>query len=345
MATAGCGSHSCQIVDRFGGIVAAAETLVTVEWSRVLDDTSTARVVINPDGDCCANLDQVRSWRHKLAIYRDGVFVWEGPILQVNWNLGQVEVKSGDLLAWLDRRVPHHDIVFTAAELTDIATWLIEDAFRPDDPGHEIEVVGPTRIRGDRTYQIDVDQTGDHLRNLAATGLDFTVIGSKIVLLPEDHAVSVGSLTDADMPDGLTVSEDGTSLATRWVVHGDDETGIVGAAGGTDSYYGLLERTSDETSILDNASAAAAARSRLNASLPVPVFISTDKVTISPDANIDVASLVPGWCLHVSTTVTCRTVSQLMKITGVQVTEDGAGESVQVQLAPVGTGMGTGTGF
>lgn len=340
MAVAGCGTHQVQILDRNGEVVTQATTLVYVEWTRILDDTSTAIIRIEPDGDCCERLSLIRSWHHKLIIYRDGRPVWEGPILQVEWRLGQVEINAGDVLAWLDRRVPHETRVFTATELTDIATWLIEDGFAPDDPGHEVMVVAPTGITGDRAYEEDVDQTGDHLRDLAETGLDYTAVGSTIVLLPEDHSAVVGALTDADMPEGLVVAEDGVSLATRWVVHGDEDTDVKGEAGGVDSYYGLLERTLENTSVLDNDSAAAAARSRLRSSYPVPAFIDTSEVTLSPDAAVSIPTLVPGWCLDVASTKTCRTIAQRLKIVGLKVIEDGDGEKVQVQLAPTGAGTG-----
>lgn len=336
MAAVGCGSHTALILDRSGSTVAAADVLTEVEWSRKLDETSTARVVINPRGDCCEQLANVRSWRNRLAIYRNGKAVWDGPILQAEWSLGKVEIFAGDITAWLDRRVPHESIRFTGAELTDIATWLIEDAFQPDDPGHTIQVVGPTRIRGDREYTVDIGQTGEHLRALADTGLDYTAVGSTIVLLPENHMTSIGTLSDVDFPEGLVVGENGVALATRWVVHGGDDSTVKGVAGGSDAYYGLLERSVEETSVLDNASAAAAARSRRAASLPVPVFLTSEEVTLSPQAPVDVASLVPGWCVDVSTTRTCRTISQRLKIVGLTVLADSDSESVKVQLAASG---------
>lgn len=344
MPTAGCGSHSARILDRDGAVVAEADVLVEVEWSRVLDDVSAARVVIQPSGDCCERISQVRSWRHRLAIWRDGQPVWDGPILQVEWSIGAVEIWARDILVWLDYRVPHQTRTFTGTDLTDIAQWLIADGYHPDDPGHDVQVVGMTGIRGDREYEQDRGQTGDHLRDLAETGLDYTAVGSTIVLLPEDHLASVGSLQDVDLPDGLVVAEDGAALATRWIVHGRDEDqddpadDVKGVAGGIHPYYGLLERVVEETSVLDNASARAAARSRLRASLPVPVFLDSEQVTISPQAAVDVAKLVPGWCVDVATTQTCRTVAQRLKITGVRVTENATGESVQLQLAPTGAG-------
>ncbi|GAA2945943.1 MULTISPECIES: hypothetical protein [Streptomyces] len=331
----GCSSHQAAIIDRDGAVVATADVLLSVEWARVLDDVSEAQVVIQPDGDCCAAMSRVRAWRHKLAIYRDGQACWEGPIVAPEWHAdGTVQISAVDILGWMDRRTPHTDMRFVARELAEIAAWLVDDGFAPDDPGHTVEIIAPTRIRGDREYQVDTGQTGDHLRDLASTGIDYTAVGSRILILPEDHCARVGSLTDQDMPDGLVVVEDGLALTTRWVVHGAE--GVRGEAGGVHPYYGLLEQVVEETSILDNASAAAAARSKLRASSPAPVFLDSQATTLSPDAAVDVRSLVPGWCVDVTTTATCRTISQSLKIVGVKVTEDDAGERVSVQLTPAG---------
>lgn len=342
MAFAGCGTHAAQVIDRSGATVAMADILTEIEWNRTLDNWSTARAVVNPMGDCCERLGAVSTWRHRLVIYRDGKYVWDGPITQVNWSLGQVELLAADVLIWLDYRVPHQDLAYTSTDLATIAAGLIEDGFAPDDPGHTVEVIAVAGVTGSRSYMRDIGQTGDHLKALADAGLDYTALGSKILLLPENHTVPVGRLSDQDFPTGLVVAEDGTALGTRWVVAGSDDSGVVGEAGGTDAYYGLLERYVEQTEITDMASATAAAQARLRGSLPVPVFVDTQQVTISPDAAVDVASLVPGWCLDITSTSTCRTVSQRLKITGLKVTETGGDadtpgqESVQVQVAATG---------
>ncbi|WP_316959586.1 hypothetical protein [Streptomyces sp. TRM68367] len=327
------------MVDRDGAVVTPVNVLTSVEWTRVLDEVSTAHVVINPDADCCAQLGNVRTWRHKLVIARDGVTVWEGPIIQAEWSFGQVELFASDVLAWLDRRVPHRSIVFGGSDLTDIANWLIQDGFAPDDPGHTVQILGRSGVEGGRQYTEDIGQTGDHLRDLADTGLDYTAVGSTIVLMPEDWSANVGTLTDADLPEGLIVAEDGSALATRYIVHGDEDSGIKGVSGGVDPYYGLLERSVEETSVTTSASAEAAARSRRAANYPVPVFLSSDRVTLSPEAAVNVAKLVPGWCIDVATAVTCRPITQRLKIAGLKVSEDGDGESVQVTLAPLSSDL------
>lgn len=341
--TVGCASHSYSITDRDGGTVTASGVLTSVEYNRVLDDVSTAQVTIGVSGPgCCTELGNIRSWRHWLNIYRDDSFMWSGPITTVDWSWDTVTVSAVDIIGILDRRVPHQNLTFTETDLTEIARQLIGDGFAPDDPGHDVTVIGPAGVLGGRQYSKDIGQTADHLRDLADTGLDFTAVGANIVLLPEDHCAVVGRLSDEDLPEGVTVSEDGTALATRWIVAGSDDSGALGTAGGVDDYYGLLERYVEQTSITDQASADAAAAAKLRASLPAPVFIDTQNITLSPTANVEVLSLVPGWCLDITTSSTCREITQRLKITGLQISEDGGDgdtpgqERILVQVAASG---------
>ncbi|MCF3960604.1 hypothetical protein [Streptomyces fuscigenes] len=342
MASAGCGTHQARIVTRKGATVAEADVLTEVDWGRELNEFSSARVLINPSGDCCNHLANVRSWLHELQIFRDDKAVWWGPILQPQWSVNGVEIFAADRLAWLDRRVPHESITFGDSDLMDVAAWLIEDGYAPDDPGHSIYTVGRAGVSGGRAYTKDVGQTLDHLRDLAETGLDFTAVGNTIILLPDAYSASVGSLSDGDFPEGLVVAEDGSNLITRWIIAGDEDSGVLVSEGGADAEYGLLERYEEQTSITTAASATAAARSKLLGSVPAPIFLDTQQVTISPEAAVDVASLVPGWSLDIASTATCRTVAQRLKIVGLKVSETGGGEdapgseSVQVQLAVTG---------
>lgn len=338
MPQLGCASHTYVVRDRAGARVSASGILTSVEWHRVLDDVSTARVVVAGGADCCGDLSQIRTFRHQLDIYRGENFVWSGPITQIEWTTDGVTIDAVDIIGLLDRRVPHQDFTFTGADLNEIARQLIEDGFAPDDPGHTVTIVGPAGVTGGRQYRLGVGQTADHLRDLAETGIDFTAVGNNIVLLPETFCAVVGRLSDVDMPDGLIVAEDGTALATKWYVTGQNAE-VTGVAGGSDPYYGLLERYIEQTSVTDDDSAQQAAEAKLRASASAPVFIDTQQVTLSPTAPVAVDQLVPGWCLDITSAGTCRTITQRLKIVGVDVRETGgtgstAGqEQVQVQVA------------
>lgn len=333
----GCATHGYTITDRDGGHVAASGLLTEVQYSRVLNDVSDARVSIGVEGDgCCDQLGNIRSWRHWLNIFRNGVFVWSGPIISVAWTLDEVRVAAVDLVGLLDRRVVHNLLTFTNVPVSTIAAALIADGFAPDDPGHTTTVVAPTPALGGRTYQPWIGQTADHLRDLSETGMDFTAVGANIVILPDDFGDVVGRLSDDDLPEGLTVAEDGASLATRQVVAADEDTGFVGIAGGVNPYYGLLEVYSEQNTLKTLNDANQAAQAKLAGTLAVPVFIDTQNVTLAPTAPVSIEQLVPGWCLDITSAATCRVITQRMKITGLQVTENGVSEKVVVQVAAMG---------
>ncbi|AMD42769.1 minor tail protein [Streptomyces phage Xkcd426] len=339
----GCASHGYTITDRAGGHVAASGVLTNVEYNRILNDSSDARVTIAVEGlNCCTELGNIRTWRHWLNIFRDGVFVWSGPIVTVSWTFDEVRVGATDLIGLLDRRVVHNLLTFARVPVSTIAAALIADGFAPDDPGHTVTIVAPTPSTGGRTYQPWIGQTADHLRDLSETGMDFVAIGANIAILPDDFDDVVGRLSDADLPEGLTVTEDGASLATRQVVAGDEETGFVGVAGGANSYYGLLEQYTEQNTLKTLDDVDQAAQAKLDGTRSVPVFIDTQDVTLAPTAPVTIEQLVPGWCLDITSGATCREITQRLKITGLSVRESGGSdtspgsERVVVQVTAMG---------
>lgn len=352
----GCAAHSYTITDRDGVLVSSSGNLLAVEYNRLLNDASTATVTIGVTGaQCCGELGNLRSWRHVLNLYRGSDFMWSGFITNIDWSFDRAVVTAVDIIGLLDRRVPHQDFDFSDTDITAIAAALVDDGLAPDDPGHTTTVIGPAFVVAGRKYEANVGQTADHLRDLADTGLDFTAVGNNAVILPDDFADVVGRLSDEDLPEGVTVTEDGASLGTRQIVAGSQAGTPIGTAGGVNPYYGLLEIYTEQTTLSDQASADAAAAAKLKATLGVPVFIDTQNVTLAPTAAIDVAKLVPGWCVDISTDSTCRTITQRLKITGLKITEDGGsdaepgGEHVVLQVAATGdnlqlVGLNTATG-
>lgn len=337
----GCQTHSYTITDRDGGHVASSGKLTEVRWNRVINDVSDATVTIGVEGkNCCNELGNVRSWRHWLNIFRGGVFVWSGPIVTPTWTQDSLIVNAVDLIGLLDRRVVHRPLEFARAPVSIIAEALIADGLQPDDPGHNTTVIAPTPVTGGRTYPAWIGQTADHLRDLSETGMDFTAIGHNILILPDAFDETVGRLSDPDLPEGLRVTEDGSQLATRQVVAGDDETGFVGVAGGVDPYYGLLEIYTEQNTLktLDDVDQAAAGK--LEGSLTSPVFIDTQDVTLAPTAPVVIEQLVPGWCVEITSSRTCREITQRMKITGLGVAEAGEGEKITLQVAALSEGRG-----
>lgn len=344
MAQIGCQTHSYAITDRDGRVVASSGVLTEVAYNRLLNDVSTAEVAINvSDPSCCEELGGIRSWRFRLNIFRGGDFMWSGQIASIEWTTEAVNIVAVDLIGLLERRVPHQDFQFVNTDLTSIAEQLIKDGLKPDDPGHQVTVMGLAGVTGGRSYTKDVEQVADHLRDLADTGIDFTTIGNNIIIFPDAFGETIGRLSDDDLPEGLTVAEDGGSLVTRQIVAGSDEVPELGVAGGTNDYYGLLEMYEEQTSIDTQSGVQQAATARLASSAVVPVFINTQDVTLSPTAPIGVRNLVPGWCVDITSLATCRRITQRLKITGVRISEKGGSgsqpenERIVVQLTATGT--------
>ena len=81
-----------------------------VQWTRALDDISTASVTI-PDRlggvRCCTPLGGLVPWRFGLRIERDGQLVWEGPVVQLRRERGDISaitVTANDQLARFRKR-------------------------------------------------------------------------------------------------------------------------------------------------------------------------------------------------------------------------------------------------
>lgn len=338
----GCANHHAQVLDRTGAVVCEADSLTQVDWGRMLSDTASARAFIVPQGDCCQRAANIRTMRHRLVIWRGGRPVFDGPIQTVEWSADGVSLTAYDWSSLLDRRLPHSDMDFINTDLCDIAAAMVSDALLPDDPGLSVEVVASSNVYGDRSYRIDVGRSLDHLRDLADTGMDWTVAGSRILLMGDSFCYSIGSLSDNDFPQGLRVVEDGGALVSRWVMWAGPQGTIKASSGGLHDYYGLLESVHDAlapqdlgaASVLDQTSADAAVASLLASSLPAPVFIDTGAGPLAPTAPVEVSSLVPGYCLQISSVATCREVTAVQKIFEVRVSETSQGESVQVICAP-----------
>jgi len=291
----GCAAHTYTITDRDGSLITQTGDLLSVEYNRLLNESSAATITIGVTGtECCNQLGNLRSWRHLLNIYRGQDFMWSGFITRIDWSFDKCVITAVDIIGLLDRRVPHRAYTFVDTDITQVAAALVEDGLAPDDPGHTTTVVAASMVLAGRTYEANVGQTADHLRDLADTGLDFTAVGNNVVILPDAFADVVGRLSDEDLPEGVTVTEDGASLGTRQIVAGSQAGTPVGTAGGVNPYYGLLEVYTEQTTITDQASADVAAAAKLTSNLGVPVYIDTQDVTLAPTASIAVPSLVPG---------------------------------------------------
>lgn len=354
MSTLGCPTeYQVIITDRTGRIpVGEVEDIVTLTWSRELNNVSQANIVV-PGIECCGILDDgvLGTWGRHLFIARDGVVVWgPGPIMSIDYTSG--EIVARDVAEVVQHRVIHTNLCFdpscggVATDATAIAEAIIRDALAGDDPNilAFLQVIaGGTAI--ERSFLANSRYALDAVQGLTSAFINFTVIGRRILI--GAHGVPFGTtatLSD-DAFSGLNgVVEDGFALVTRAVVLGAGDPPLAGSAGGTDPFYGRVELlTAPDDSIVSVAAANAAAQSIVDASNPAPVYLTVPEGSIlSPDAPVDINELVPGVNVPLLVAESCRQLAATLPLRRVQVTWSATnGEQVRITTAPDGVELVT----
>jgi hypothetical protein len=339
VAELGCAQdYAVAFHDRTGAVpVGTALEPTSVAWGRVLDDTSDAQAVVDlASPECCETLSSVRTWCNDMSLYRDGSLVWQGPVTEIEYVGDQVTISAKDVTAWLARRVIHTAMDFTTAtgsgpaDLASIAEALVRDAFAPDDPGVLAYLtVTLAGILGERAYDVNQGYTGDELRELARTGIDFTAIGHRILITGEGSLARLATLDDEHFAGPLRIVEDGLAATSRAIVIGE---GIMAESGGVGP-CGLIERLIKEDAIKDVDSAQSEADSLVAAGTPTPLYLEVpDGSQLTPDAPVGIEELVPGVTIPVASTQTCRDVSAVLRLTKLAVTFGSGGEAVAVTL-------------
>lgn len=340
-------TYNLVITDRCAASTLMEVPFTQLRWQRVQDGVSETQVTVPLTGDCCEKLANVRSWRHELHVIRDGDEVWSGPIvLQPNCRSG-VTIIARDMFAWLGKRVIRTRRCFdpdcggTAATGPAIAEQLIQDGLGPDDPCLlDFLTVVAGGLTQERDYLANSDYVLDALVDLAKGGIDFTAIGRRLIVAPNNSTLGRTALLTCDHFLGdVCTTDDGLGSATRAVVTGlaqDGTTVVSGAAGDTDPYYGLLEVLIDDDTVKTAAAAAAQATGLLAKSSPSRLLVQPPQGNgLDPKAPVCISDLVPGVTVPVALDCTCRDTMQDMKLIKLDVTVDANGEKVAPLLSPV----------
>lgn len=352
----GCGAYEVYVLTRGGSSLVAVFPWTSLTFSRVLDDTSDgSAVAYQIPAECRGPLSGVTSWRHELAIYRDGQLVWVGPVVIPQAPPDQYEIAARDLSAWWDHRLIHKDHDYSSP--TDLATIFQDvaaDAMAPDpSPGLAVTTTpcGVTAIL--TLLALQHLSAATELRDIAKTGIDWTTIARKV--LAGGAVVPTGPLgpfLDEHFAVPPTPKEDGTAKANAWLVRGAGG----GAAGDVVYGYqtdpvsgkldGLLESVETDSTIKDSATAQAAAKTRVALTSVVGTL---DKCVLHPEAPFTLDELVPGALCQVRLEQTSIPVFGSYRLQRVDVTASaqsgggaaGRSASLQEQIAltfqPVGT--------
>jgi hypothetical protein len=369
-ATLGCGTHRAFIY-RKGGKVEVGEVtgLTHVDWNRVRDDVSTAKVNVRDWSVDCGNmLSLLHTWAYELVIFRDNGYsnerVWEGPITLLTFETDEVVIEAKDVFGWALRRIvkqAFNDFGTGGGDtVTSRARRIFQSVMAPDDPNvlQFLQVYSNvTDAMQYRSLPPYARTAFEEIDDMAANaGLDYTTVGRSVVFWGNKNAIGLlPEFTDSNLGSAPIVSEYGMSFANR--VATGDGNGVYGEAthldeNGQDLDYGLVEmlnstyasEAGDETGTYTQESLndliesfeEFSERSIASRYPPPTVVRIPDNTTINPNTVISIQQLVPGVIIPLRSTGTLREIRANQKLDKVTVVEEAGNETISIILSPFG---------
>lgn len=358
-AGVGCTNHSVMVYDR-GGFTRLfqLEDVISVQWQRVRDDISLADVTISSPGpDCLRMLEQIEPGRHEMVIFRGTQRVWEGPITLLVEEQGlspTVSIQARDVMHYAYRLIMRRrysnafpNIVTTVQRAYNILSTELARREAPNENPpinvlpHLTMYTNADMARTSRVTQAYQATVFEDLDSLAAySGLDYTVVGRRIVLFDRHRALGrTPVVTQNDFLGDVRISVYGMELATFAAVTGGN--GMFGTAGGRDDYYGqweILDSAYDEeadTSAPTQGELNSQAVRNLSGRVPTPVQIRVpENAQINPNGVLTMDNMIPGIQVPVRAKLAIRQVQQYQKLSKMQVNDDASGERIQITLVP-----------
>lgn len=349
--------HTIQIFDK-GGVNPQwqLDKVARVEWGRIRDDISAARIVLNAK-QCAAQadiLEQIRSERHEMVVFRGEKRVWEGPITRRHGTANEFEINALDVMHYGARTTMHagYDNSYpNVAFVIDRAkTILLNELARKEALTPPINVLPflvahqkPTDAKTSSKTMPYQYQAWEHIDELAARGgLDYTVIGRAIHLwdVHENAMGQTQTLTQADFLGELSVTEYGMEAAT--LSHVTDGQGNVGSYGGNDPYYGEIEilATAYDEEVDEDLPTQSELESQASRNYtgrnPAPIVVRVpDNSSINPNGLLTIDDLVPGvWMPIRAEALGFGVVTQMQKLNAMKVVEEPGKETITVSLTP-----------
>lgn len=343
MSQFGDGTWQAYITERGGSPVLIDAQLSSGSVSNAVNGSGSGSIEVAATGEPgsmnCEVLGRVEPWRHELLLTRDNDVAFVGPVSNVQVSQAGGKIDANDLFSWFDVRFleePFHasgDISTVFKALFDVALAL-EPSINLSLSTRATGVYAERDLLGD-----EFQRAGDVMRELARTGLDFTMVGRTLLA---GGAEVFETTTPLILHDegvlGAEVTRTGADFATDVAVIGTNEElgGIpfIGRAQRSTSVYGLVQRSYTELTIADTTSADANALSRLESMQPVPLRV---KATLSREAAFEFSDLIPGRRVQVylDRAAGCIEVMQEMRVQQVDISF-GASEEVAVDLVPLG---------
>jgi hypothetical protein len=331
-----------------GGVVPITELtpVESIRWERMRDDISTANCTI-PTHECCEDLGNLRTILHELHIEREGVMVWEGPIVRLEYEHDVVRIYAEDVL-WQAKRLVlesgYSQIYPNIGNVIDRMDWLLRSQCyaRFGDPWKVVPHLHPIHHAGDprtsrsvNAYQYYVWEDFD--KYAEDSGTDYCVVNRDIYYFDTHLAWKVlPELDEAYISQFPRVVEYGNSAATRFFITNGE--GQAGWAVQPDLGYGYIDEL--QTNIQDGTPGALTAEEiaewsntafhGLSGRIPPPVsVIIPENTTLLPGAPWAMTDLIPGAWFQITLDNLCRPITAWQRLHQITVTEAAPeGESV-----------------
>lgn len=165
----------------------------SLSWSRVLDEVSTASVVV-PDvfGGLRCNIElgsAIVPWRFGIRIERNGTQVWCGPITSIarperdGAGADYVEIAASDAMAWMGRRTTTASQLYTDQDGGTVFKGVLEDGTSVDNLfGLYCPEFSTGYMMTREILALDFEYTLDVLTELADSAVDYFVVGKELVV-------------------------------------------------------------------------------------------------------------------------------------------------------------------
>jgi len=323
-------------------------TFSSCRFSRVLRQTSSATITLVDE--CWDQIADVTPLVHEIAIYRDNVRVWSGPLVSIKGQSANdpVTLEARDMSWWLSRRIPHRSHNYVSTDLAEVFSNLFDDAMISDtyNPGMLLSwsTVG---VLKDRNYPKNTKSSILSLMdNLAQAGVPWYCIDRTITaggLVTGDTPVAY--LSDRDFVENIDWEINGFELINRMyaATSGDGQKGPVEVAAAqwpdSISSYGLLEDFVENDASINTYSDALvrAGKELVDVRNPILTY-KTSKLAY--DADIEFSDLVPGNLIELSFTIITFLETQTLKLGTIEVDFGPEHESITLGLLPMSEDSG-----
>jgi len=322
------------VFDRRGAVINYEAKILSIEYTRTLDEVSTATITLANQGtDCCKFVDDL-FYLDTVSIFVDEGMQWYGWITNITSDetAGTVQIEAVDALWWMGVRVIRTDQLFTNTDLSMIYAAYYADAIEIDNPGIALRTYA-TGILADRTVlAADTILMSDAVADLLTTGLDITAVGQTIYAGELDFGTI--TLTSRDFNAKPILSKSVDSFGNAFYLRGDND--IISTCSAI-SDFPLVERVLDLSDITSQSELDNAATNYCENSNIAQVFVETpDGGNLTNCDDIDRLDLVAGLRVIFDATDLCGGFVAEHKLQTVTFNHTPGVSSVSVQLAPMG---------